>query len=310
MEIINHHLVMKLSVVINTKNAAETLDACLDSVGFADEIVVVDMHSFDKTKEIALKHKARFYFHDDVGYVEPARNYAIKQATHPLILVLDADERVSAGLQKQIVKILKLDDPADVYLFPRKNIMFGQWIKHTGWWPDYQPRLFQKDKVQWSETIHQPPMMKGRVVKLPVKEDYAILHQHYPNLHVYLERLNRYTSIQAENSLRGFSQPVEATTVISTFFNEFFRRFFVFSGYKDSTAGVGLSFLQACYELSVQLKVWEQDKNSCQSIDEKDTIRALEKSRSDLSYWLADWKVKNTMGIYKIFWKIRRRLKI
>ncbi len=301
---------MKLSVVINTKNAAETLDGCLDSVGFADEIVVVDMHSFDKTKEIAQKHKAKFYFHDDVGYVEPARNYAIRQATHPLILVLDADERVSDGLQKQIVKITKLNDPADVYLFPRKNIMFGQWIKHTGWWPDYQPRLFQKDKVLWSETIHQPPTMKGRVVKVPIKEEYAILHQHYPNFHVYLERLNRYTSVQAENTLRGFSQPVEATALISTFFNEFFRRFFVFSGYKDNTAGVGLSFLQACYELSVQLKVWEQNENHHNNTQEHEIVGALEKSRSDLSYWLADWKVKNSTGFANFYWKLRRRFRI
>lgn len=301
---------MKLSVVINTKNAAETLDSCLESVSFADEIVVVDMHSFDKTKQIAQKHSVKFFYHDDVGYVEPARNFAIKQASHPFIFVLDADETISQDLKKQILKITKLDNPADVYLFPRKNIMFGQWMKHTGWWPDYQPRLFKKNMVLWSKTIHQPPIMKGRVVKLPVKEEFAIFHHHYPSLHVYLERLNRYTSVQAENSMRGFSQPVTEPILITTFFNEFFRRFFVFCGYKDAVAGIGLSFLQASYELSVQLKVWESKINQDAKHNETEIIEALEKSRSDLSYWLADWRVKNSSGYSKLIWKIRRKFKI
>jgi len=301
---------MQLSVVINTKNAASTLDSCLASVKFADEIVVVDMHSVDKTKEIALKHEAKFFLHEDVGYVEPARNFAITQASHQMILVLDSDEAISDQLQQQIKKILKLSNPADVYLIPRKNLIFGQWVQHTGWWPDYQPRLFLKDKVLWSETIHQPPTMKGRVVKLPAKEELALIHHHYPSVFSYLERLNRYTSIQAENSFTGFDQPLQADHLIQTFFNEFFRRFFVFSGYKDDALGIGLSLLQASYELSVALKKWEKQSGSKKiKQNEEKLIQALEKSRSDLSYWLADWRVKNSTGLLSFIWKIRRKLR-
>jgi len=302
---------MPLSVVINTKNVANTLDTCLDSVSFADEIVVVDMHSVDKTKEIALKHKAKFFTHDDVGYVEPARNFAISKASHSLILVLDADEIISPGLTSAIKKILKQTNPADVYLIPRKNMIFGEWMKHTGWWPDYQPRLFLRGKVEWSDTIHQPPTMKGKVVKLPAKEELSLIHHHYSSVHSYLERLNRYTSIQADNSFRGFDQPIQAQHLIQTFFNEFFRRFFVFSGYRDDAAGVGLSLMQSCYELAVELKKWEkQSKDTKIKSTEIQIVTSLEKSRSDLSYWLADWRVKNSSGFSKIVWQIRRKIRV
>lgn len=301
---------VKLSAVVNTKNAAETLDKCLTSLSFVDEIVVVDMHSLDKTKEIALAHQANFFLHDDVGYVEPARNFAIKQANHDYILILDADEEVSEDLKKIILKLLSSDQPADVYLLPRKNLMCGKWMQHTGWWPDYQPRLFRKGQVSWSELIHQPPSMQGKVLKLPANEKYALVHHHYPNIHSYLERLNRYTSIQAQNTLEGFSEPVTAELAISTFFNEFFRRFFVFTGYKDDLVGVALSFLQACYELTVQIKKWERVASSNQKSSEKEIAQTLEQVRSDLNYWLADWRVKRSSGFSKLYWQVRRKLKI
>ena len=300
---------MKLSVVINTKNAATSLAATLDSVQFADEIVVVDMHSVDKTEQIAKQYQAKFLLHDDIGYVEPARNFAIEQASHEMILVLDSDEVLSPALKQKIMIILNQKDAADVYLIPRKNLVFGSWPQHTGWWPDYQARLFKKGQVIWSSIIHQQPTIKGRIVKLPAEERFALIHHHYPTVHSYLERLNRYTSIQAENSVKGFSQDVSSSKLISAFFNEFFRRFFVFSGYKDEVVGVGLSFLQASYELAVQLKQWEMKSGEVNSESDRQVITALEKSRGDLNYWLADWRVKNSTGLSQMYWRIRRKFR-
>ncbi|KUK79931.1 MAG: glycosyl transferase family protein [Microgenomates bacterium 39_7] len=302
---------MKLSVVVNTKNAGNTLADCLTSVTFADELIVVDMHSIDRTKLIAQEYKAKFFLHDDLGYVEPARNYAISQATHEMILVVDADEVVSDGLKKKIQDILSKKTSADVYLIPRKNMVFGQWLQHTGWWPDYQARLFKKGKVSWSEAIHQPPLMLGKVVKLSPEADHAFIHHHYPTVHSYLERMNRYTNVQAEHSLKGFADKVSVDDVISSFYNEFFRRFFVLSGYKDGIAGIGLSFLQSTYELTVQLKKWERqtESNSSTDLDEL-AINSLELSRSSLNYWLADWRVKHSKGLLLLYWKLRRKFKI
>ncbi len=297
----------KISAIINTKNAADTLDACLSSLSFADEIIVVDMHSIDKTKAIALSHGVKFLLHDDLGFVEPARNFAIAQAKHDYVLVIDADEVISSGLQKRIQSILKEKEPADVYLIPRQNIVFGQWLKHTGWWPDYQARFFKKGSVAWSSTIHQPPTVSGKVMKLPPEESLAIVHHHYQSVLSYIERLNRYTSVQAEGLLKGYVQQVDQPALVSSFFNEFFRRFFVFFGYKDGVVGTSLSFLQASYELTVLLKMWEHlDKRSHQN-EEKAVIEALCKSRSDLSYWLADWNVKNSSGLKKLYWQVRRK---
>ena len=302
---------MKLSVVVNTKNAGNTLDKCLVSVAFADELIVVDMHSVDETKNIAKQHNAIFLLHDDLGYVEPARNYAISQASHELILVVDADEVVSLGLKNKITEILSKKTSADVYLIPRKNMVFGQWLQHTGWWPDYQARLFKKGKVSWSETIHQPPLMQGKVIKLSPITDHALIHHHYPTVHSYLERLNRYTNVQADHSLKGFSDQVSTDEIISSFFNEFFRRFFVLSGYKDGIAGIGLSFLQSTYELAVQLKKWERQENIYSSKKTEElAIKSLELSRANLNYWLADWRVKHSSGLSRIYWQLRRKLKI
>ncbi len=301
---------MKLSVVVNTKNAAETLDQCLESVSFADELVVVDMHSADNTEEIAKKHKANFFLHDDLGYVEPARNFAIAKASNEMILVLDADEVLSQGLKDKVEKLIKEKNPADVYLIPRKNMVFGTWLQHTGWWPDYQARLFKKGKVSWSEAIHQPPVMQGKVYKLSASLDHAIIHHHYPTVHSFIDRLNRYTTVQAENSLKGFTQEVGTEELISAFFNEFFRRFFVLSGYKDDMAGVGLSFLQSTYELVVELKKWEQQQHKSGPQVQKLAIKSLQKARSDLNYWLADWQVKHSSGLTRLYWQIRRKLKL
>src|SRR5262245_10992026 len=124
---------MGLSVVINTKNSAETLRRALQSVAFADELIVVEMESTDETLSIAREFNARTFQHQDVGYVEPARNFALDQAKQDWILVLDDDEEVSSGLHQQVesvvngsvTKALK----ADVYWLPRQNIVFNRWVK-------------------------------------------------------------------------------------------------------------------------------------------------------------------------------------
>jgi glycosyltransferase involved in cell wall biosynthesis len=301
---------MKLSAVINTKNAADTIEKTLKSVQFADEIVVVDMHSLDQTRKIARKYTSKIFLYDDVGYVEPARNFAIAHAKHDYVLLIDADEIIGKSLQHKIMALLARESPADVYLIPRKNFIFGQWIQHTGWWPDYQARLFKKEMVHWSEHIHQEPTVHGRVVKLQPHEKLAIEHQNYPTVSSYLERLNRYSSHQAKNLTQGFSQQLTPSTLLQSYFGEFFKRLFVFTGYKDQTIGVGLSLLQATYELAVQLKLWEIQATRRGTQDQAEIIHSLESIRGDLNYWLADWQVKNSVGFFNLYWRFRRKFRI
>ncbi len=316
---------MPLSVVINTKNAAETLEETLKSVSFADEIVVVDMHSIDGTRKIAKKYTSKVLSFDDIGYVEPARNFAISQAKHDYVLLVDADETINIKLKNKIQTLIDKKDPADVYLIPRKNYIFGQWVKYAGWWPDYQVRLFKKGMVRWSEKIHQQPTIHGQVVRLPPNQELAIEHQNYPSVDSYLQRLNRYTTHQADNLNQGFVQEVSPSSLLKSYFSEFFKRFFVFTGYKDQVVGTGLSLLQAIYEVSVQLKIWELQQKEVRKTRKTnqlkvgsskagqrniDAIRTLEEIRGSMSYWLADWHVKHSSGVSKIIWQIRRKLRL
>ena len=299
----------KLSAVINTKNAAATLKKTLESVKFADEIIVVDMHSVDDTRKIAQKYTSKIFLHKDLKYADPARDFAINKANGDLILVIDADEIVPADLKKYIKTILTLEKTADIYLSPRQNIIFGQKMKHTGWWPDYHPRLFKKGQIKWPSGVHQHPVLSGKVQKLPEKESLALIHHNYQDVASYFEKLNIYTQIKAEEASSGFGETVTPVGMIQAFFDEFFKRFFVLSGYKDQVAGIGLSFLQAAYELTVKLKIWELQDQPENKQSPQEIVNALEITRNHLNYWLADWKVKNTAGLINIYWRIRRKLR-
>ncbi len=334
---------MKLSVVINTKNSAKTLEKALKSVkSLADEIVIVDMKSEDDTVKIAKKYTDKVFSHEDVGYVEPARNFAIAKATGDWILILDSDEEVSPGLKEFIMSLMRIDQTeldADCYYVPRRNMIWGKGMEKTGWWPDHILRLFKKGYVEWSDEIHSIPMTTGNVVELPAEDDYAIIHHNYDTVSEFVSRLNRYTDIEAnkahdaqrttQNGLRlpaGKAGITDSCNLIREFNSELLRRLFASRGIEEGVHGVGLSYLQGMYQLVAELKAWEIEK-----VTEKQSGRASKMQRSkdveryrdiessiaelrsfqrDLNYWIADWNFYNSSGLTKLVWRIRRKLKI
>lgn len=309
---------MKLSVVINTKNAENTLEKTLKSVSFADEIVVVDMKSEDKTVAIAQKYTDKIFAHKDVGYVEPARNFAIKKATGDWILIIDSDEEIPQELERVIKGILKAskdgEETADCYYIPRKNLIFNKFIEKTGWWPDFVLRLFKKGYVSWSDEIHSVPITKGEVIELPAVSDIAIVHHNYQHVNQYISRLNKYTSIQAEEivqELEEHEEIVDGSFIIKKFYSELLARFFAQRGVNDGTHGLALSLLQGLSEAAVAIKVWEKtgfpESNREQ---EEATIAEMKQFNKELSYWIADWQVENTSGLTQFFYKIRRKFYI
>jgi hypothetical protein len=307
-----------LSVVINTKNVAETLTAALESVKeVADQIVVVDMHSTDDTLKIAKKYtKDIFTFEKDVNYVEPARNFAINKARGEWILILDADEEASEQLVSMIKEVLSRDveDGVGAFFIPRKNLIFGKWLEHTGWWPDYQLRLFKQGTVVWSDEIHSVPEIKGKVEYLPAEEDLAIVHHNYPSVESYLARLNRYTTVTATGLTQASGGDHPALTqhqVWQTFTEEFLRRYFAQEGWKDGVRGMSLSLLQGMYEVSTQLKVWEQAGHPINELGESEkALSDLQAFRGELAYWIADTKMKESSGLTKLVWQVRRKLRV
>lgn len=296
----------KLSVVINNLNEKDNLKKAIASVKkLADEIVVIDMGSSDGSAEIAQKSGAIVYPHKRLDYVEPARNFGIEKANGPWILILDPDERISPKLQENIRQIIAKSE-ADYYRLPRKNIVFGKWLEYSRWWPDYNIRLFKKGAVLWNEIIHGVPLTHGRGLDLEAKEDMAIIHRHYDSIEQYVERMNRYTTVQAR-LLHKQEKKFSWQALIEKPSAEFLSRYFYGQGYKDGVHGLGVSLLQAVSELVVYLKLWQMAEFPQKTIKVADSINAFKHNEKSFHYWYNNTLVEEYGGVIN---RIKRKLKI
>jgi glycosyltransferase involved in cell wall biosynthesis len=324
--------IASISVLVHTKNSAKTLAKTLSSVAWADEVIVIDMQSTDQTLSIAESHGVKVLQVADMGYVEPARNYAIKQAKYPWICIVDSDEVVPKNLAKHLIQLANNSaqslPTADAYLIARKNFVFGGWLTSAGWWPDYQLRFFKKNIVTWSDKIHSQPKVDGEVEKLPLDPELALEHDNYPTISSFIQRLDKYTThevssrkIDRESTQVGQNvhnnNKLSPNSMIASWSNELFRRLFANQGIDGGTRGIGVSFLQSMYELIVFLKTWEKNNhnsniNKLTKIDKSTNlaIRELSQFKSDLQYWLADWQVSHSTGFKQIWWRVRRYLKM
>jgi glycosyltransferase involved in cell wall biosynthesis len=293
---------MNISVVINTKNAEATLAAALTSVAaLSQDIVVVDMYSLDRTLAIAKQFGARCFMHRDVGYVEPARNFAISQAKNDWILVLDADEEIPATLATHLQKLSEDSQTIDGYFLPRQNIIFGRAVG-TGWWPDFVLRFFRRGSVNWPESIHSIPNIHGTVAYLPADPKMAILHHNYQTVDDFIDRAQRYAAITAKGD-RQLGDP------LSLFFDEFLRRYYQWQGVSDQEHGLYLSLLQAQAESLAAFYRWQQagfthDKQFAAPVLSKVFSQYARSAR----YWEAHLKMQNSWGPLRWYWRLQRRL--
>lgn len=296
----------KISVVINTLNEEKNLERALKSVkDWAYEVIVVDMHSDDDTVKIAKKYGARVFKHKRMGYVEPARNFAISKTTGDWIFILDADEEVPSTLRNKLQKLVQ-DSEAQYFAVPRKNIVFGKWLRHSRWWPDYNLRFFKKGHVEWGDEIHSVPLTSGKGEDIESRESFAIIHHHYNTVGQYIERLNRYTTIQAEELYKKDKKP-DWRNFIKKPTAEFVSRYFAGNGYKDGIHGLALASLQALSELVVQVKLWELYKFPERDIEIKQVNEELKNAQREINYWTADALAKEMGGIVH---KFKRKLKL
>lgn len=299
---------MSVSVVINTRNEEKNIKRCLDSVGWADEIVLVDMESKDKTVAMAKKYGAKVFSHPYTCYVEPARNFAISKAKGDWILILDADERIPSKLVKTLKKLAKHPRGASFFRLPRKNIIFGKWFKHSRWWPDVIVRFFKKGAVAWSDKIHSVPLTKGEGKDLEIKEENAIVHYHYQSVSQYLERINRYTDIQLQE-LVDSQYRFKWQDLIKKPTSEFLSRFFAGEGYKDGLHGLVLALLQTFSEFILYLKVWEKQEFQPQELSFENFIAESQKLGKEVTYWWTTSAIKETKNpLIKLRLKVKRKL--
>ena len=298
----------EISVVINTLNEEKNIARAITSIkGLADEILVVDMHSSDNTVEIAEKFGAKVYLHKNVGYVEPARNFAISKARKDWILILDADEELPFKLVKKLKDIVK-NPKADYYRIPRKNIIFDKWMKYSRWWPDYNIRFFKKNSVSWSDEIHSIPLTQGTGADIEAKEELAIIHYNYSSIEQYLERMNRYTSIQADFLInQGYKFIWKDLITKPT--GEFLSRYFSGEGYKDGLHGLSLCLLQSFSEVILYIKLWQKEKFQNQSITLEESVNEFKKTGKDFKWWITESYIRAGKIINTVPERIKRLLK-
>ena len=274
-----------ISVVINTLNEENTIARALNSVKWADEVLICDMHSTDKTVNIAKKMGAKVVFHKRLDFVEPARNFAISKALGDWILILDPDEEILDKLRDRLTQIVSAMEQIDYVRIPRKNIIFNKWMKASMWWPDLNVRFFKKGQVKWGEKIHKPPQTLGQGLDLPLNEELAILHNNYQSISQFLERMNRYTEVEArELKIDGYN--FKWQDLVEKPLSEFLSRFFASKGYEDGLHGLSLSLLQAFSFFIVYVKLWEKTRFKEQVIPLVEIEKEKNKSANAINYWI------------------------
>lgn len=225
-----------LSAVLITLNGGRSLDACLASLGFAEEILVVDSGSTDDTLAIAARHGARVLHQDWLGF-GPQKQFAVSQARHPWVFCIDADEVVTpalaASLEQALTQAAGGDGPY-AYEVPRCNRFLGRYLRHGEGYPDWNLRLFHRDHGRWSEDpVHEHVLADGPVGRL----SGDLLHDSAESLERYLEKQNRYTSLAAQAALARGKRTSPARLVLSPLIR-FFKFYFVRRGFLDGMPGL------------------------------------------------------------------------
>jgi glycosyltransferase involved in cell wall biosynthesis len=244
---------MRLTVAVITKNEERNLARCLTSVPFADEIVVVDCGSTDRTVEIARQFTDRVVHHEWEGHVRQ-KQYAADTAAHDWILSLDADEEVSPGL-RGLIEAWKQSEPAFVaYRVRRRTFYLGRWINHSGWYPDRRVRLFDRRQASWGGyDPHDEVICRG-----PVGDLAGDLHHYsYRDLSHHLRQIDSYTTIMAEQYWRKGRR----TSLIDLVFRPpfaFFKKFVLQGGFLDGRRGFVVCALTAYYVFCKYAKLWEK----------------------------------------------------
>lgn len=296
----------KISVVINTFNEEKNIERAIKSVLWADEILVCDMYSDDDTAVIAKKLGAKIIFHKRLSFVEPARNFAISKADNEWILVMDADEEFPDSLEGKLKDIIDKPGVVTHIEIPRKNIIFGKWVRSSMWWPDNNIRFFKQGSVIWGNKIHVKPKTTGQGLTLSAEERWAIIHHHYESIGQFVERMNRYTTVQAKE-LKEEGYEFDWKDLIRKPLGEFLSRFFANRGFDDGLHGLALGLLQAFSHLVVYLKVWELKEFEKKDINFNDIVEVSRASGVEMEYWLKYGNLSRNK-IKRAYQKVKNKL--
>ena len=246
---------LPLSVVVITKNEEKNIQECLESVyNWADEIIVVDDESADRTIELAKKFTSRILYRkmDNEGI---HRNWAYAQAKNEWVLSIDADEAVSEELRKEISDTLP-QTKFHAFSIPLKNYIGSYWVRHSGWYPAGKLRLFMKSRFKYEEVeVHPRVFLDGETGHL-TKD---IVHKGYPDFEHFLASLNRQTTLEARKWIQT-GRHMSAGRAIWRTIDRFPRSFIGKKGYKDGFIGFMIAFFASLYQIMSYAKYWEMKR--------------------------------------------------
>jgi len=252
-----------LSAIILALNEEKNLPECLASVAFADQVIVFDAFSTDRTVDIARERGAVVHQHTFTNYAAQ-RDAALQVATKDWVLFVDADERVTPELASEIRALMSLPSaqgPAPIvgYWIPRRNIIFGQWIRHAGWYPDYQLRLLRRGRARYdpARPVHELVLLDGEAGYL----QNPFIHYNYDTLAQFIIKQQKYTDFEAGSLLQA-GQRARWRSFVGQPWREFWRRYVTLQGYKDGAHGLLLSLLMGYYQLVIYRKLYQLEQST------------------------------------------------
>jgi glycosyltransferase involved in cell wall biosynthesis len=247
--------VPKLTVTVITRNESANIAAALDSVSWADELLVVDSHSTDDTVALARRRTERVVVRDWPGY-SAQKNFAAGQASHDWILSLDADERVTSALADEIRQRLRGEPAARGYRIPRISFYLGKWVRTTDWYPDYQLRLYDRRVSTWTGAVHEGVTVGGAVGRLRAD----LQHFPYRDIAHHLQTIDRYTTLAAQQMCeRG--DTVSVAGLAARPVGAFLRNYLARGGWRDGSVGFVVSVLNSYYVFLKFAKLWERERD-------------------------------------------------
>jgi len=246
---------MKLSFIVLTHNSQDLIDYCLKNINWADEIVIFDDASTDKTINIAKKYTSKIYSHKLKTFADQ-RNRAFKKATGDWVFFLDIDERISQKLKKEILaKISSFTNTA--FKMKRLNFFLGKKIKHGGFWPDWQPRLYKRsDFVNFTGDTHETPHFKGTMGNL----DSHLIHFTHKNLLEGLQKSMIWTKQEAQAFIKANHPSIAWWRLPRVMLTEFFYRYVKKQGFRDGYVGFVEAIIQAINKFFIYQQIWEMQQ--------------------------------------------------
>jgi glycosyltransferase involved in cell wall biosynthesis len=247
-----------VSVTVITLNEAANIDACLESVAWVTDIVVVDSGSTDDTVARAKAHGARVIAREWPGSYADQKNFAAGQAAHDWILSLDADERVSPDLAREIQSVLATEPSAAGYRIPRVTRHLGRWIRTTDWYPDYQLRLYDRRRAHWPpRLVHESVGANGPVAYLT----HDLEHYAYRDISHHHQVMDRYTTLAAQQ-MQSQGRRAGVFDIALHPPAAFVRNYILKRGFLDGLPGFIISAMNAHYVLLKFAKLWELERRT------------------------------------------------